>query len=223
MNKDFSKIITHLRKEKKISQKQVADDLGISQALLSHYEKGIRECGLDFIVKVADYYEVSTDYLLGRTTQRYSDIYDNKEELSEERKIAISQIANKRLIINTITIIYEYLIKAGSKRLSDLISNYLMLSIYNIFRLIYSSNQKNFANLFTIDKSSYKGYTQATLQIINSKIDASTNYENEAEYIKTCSNLSISPQTISDDYPDLASSIFNIIQKSENVIRKTIR
>ena len=67
MNSDFPRIITFLRKERGLSQKQVAADLGISQALLSHYEKGIRECGLDFLVKAADYFEVSCDYLLGRT------------------------------------------------------------------------------------------------------------------------------------------------------------
>ena len=49
MNKDFPRIITFLRKERGLSQKQVAGDMGISQALLSHYEKGIRECGLDFL------------------------------------------------------------------------------------------------------------------------------------------------------------------------------
>ena len=55
MNSEFSRIISLLRKERNISQKQAAADLGVSQALLSHYEKGIRECGLDFIVKAADY------------------------------------------------------------------------------------------------------------------------------------------------------------------------
>ncbi len=66
MNSEFPKIITEQRKLRKLSQKQVAADLGISQALLSHYEKGIRECGLDFVVKIADYYNVSCDLLLGR-------------------------------------------------------------------------------------------------------------------------------------------------------------
>ena len=59
MNSDFPRIITFLRKERGLSQKQVAADLEISQALLSHYEKGIRECGLDFLVRAADYFEVS--------------------------------------------------------------------------------------------------------------------------------------------------------------------
>lgn len=65
MNCEFPKIISNLRKSKGISQKQAAIDLGISQALLSHYEKGIRECGLDFLIKLADYYEVTCDELLG--------------------------------------------------------------------------------------------------------------------------------------------------------------
>ncbi len=66
MNASFHVTLSALRKERKITQKQAAADLGISQALLSHYEKGIRECGLDFLVRAADYYKVTTDYLLGR-------------------------------------------------------------------------------------------------------------------------------------------------------------
>ena len=50
-----------LRKEKGVTQRKAAEDLGVSQALLSHYEKGIRECGLDFVVRSADYYHVSCD------------------------------------------------------------------------------------------------------------------------------------------------------------------
>lgn len=67
MKSEFSRVITLLRKEKNISQKQAAAELGISQALLSHYENGIRECGLGFLVKCADFYGVSCDYLLGRS------------------------------------------------------------------------------------------------------------------------------------------------------------
>ena len=65
MNADFPRILTLLRKEKGISQKAAASDLGISQALLSHYEKGIRECGLDFLIKLSQYYDVTCDELLG--------------------------------------------------------------------------------------------------------------------------------------------------------------
>lgn len=65
LNCEFPKILSNLRKSRGISQKQAAIDLGVSQALLSHYEKGIRECGLDFLVQLSKYYDVSCDELLG--------------------------------------------------------------------------------------------------------------------------------------------------------------
>lgn len=70
-NSKFAAILSQLRKERGCSQKKAAADLGISQALLSHYEKGIRECGLDFVIKCSDYYGVTTDYLLGVSSNRY--------------------------------------------------------------------------------------------------------------------------------------------------------
>ena len=70
MNPDFSTILSNLRRESSLSQKKAADDLGISQALLSHYENGVREPKLEFIVRACDYYGVSTDYILGRTPER---------------------------------------------------------------------------------------------------------------------------------------------------------
>ena len=56
-----------LRRRKRVSQRQVAADLCISQALLSHYENGIREPGLNFVNRACAYYEVTADCLLGRT------------------------------------------------------------------------------------------------------------------------------------------------------------
>lgn len=52
VNDAFPRIITLLRKERGLSQKKAAEELQVSQALLSHYEKGIRECGLEFVVKL---------------------------------------------------------------------------------------------------------------------------------------------------------------------------
>lgn len=70
MERNFPIILCELRKEKGLSQKEAAAQLGISQALLSHYEKGIRECGQNFLIKVADFYDVTCDYLLGRTPEK---------------------------------------------------------------------------------------------------------------------------------------------------------
>ena len=67
MSRTFSEAMSALRHERGLSQRKAAAELRISQALLSHYENGAREPGLDFVVRVCDYYGVSADYLLGRS------------------------------------------------------------------------------------------------------------------------------------------------------------
>ena len=104
---EFNRIIKLLRKERGITQKQAAEDLGVSQALLSHYEKGIRECGLDFVVRVADYYNVSCDYLLGRSAER-NGMMLNADDLPNPDKMkdnvyhgSVLPTMNKKLISNS--------------------------------------------------------------------------------------------------------------------------
>ena len=65
MARGFSETMSELRRKKGASQRTAAADLGISQALLSHYENGAREPGLDFVCRACEYYGVSADYLLG--------------------------------------------------------------------------------------------------------------------------------------------------------------
>ena len=124
MNNDFPRIITFLRKERGLSQKQAAADLEISQALLSHYEKGIRECGLDFLIKVAEYYDVTTDYLLGRTLQRNNTsapVSENAEE-SNSGKISGSMVnqINRKVISNSCSVVYDLLAQIGYKKTDQL-------------------------------------------------------------------------------------------------------
>ena len=63
----FCEILADLRKKKGVSQRKAAADLHISQALLSHYENGAREPGLPFLCRACDYYDVTADYILGRS------------------------------------------------------------------------------------------------------------------------------------------------------------
>lgn len=67
MERNFPDTLSALRREKNISQRQAASELGISQALLSHYENGAREPGLNFVCRACDYYGVTADYMLCRT------------------------------------------------------------------------------------------------------------------------------------------------------------
>ncbi len=91
MESNFSQILSDLRKERKLSQKEVAAALGVSQALLSHYEKGIRECGLGFVVKAADFYGVTCDFLLRENSSRYGfeDMLSLFEDVPEDEELSI--------------------------------------------------------------------------------------------------------------------------------------
>jgi len=70
MKSELALILGKLRREKGLSQRQAAAELGVSQALLSHYENDAREPKLEFILKVCEYYSVTADYILGRTNER---------------------------------------------------------------------------------------------------------------------------------------------------------
>lgn len=59
--------IRSIRIDRGYTQKQIAEYLGISQNTYSQYEVGILNYPVDAIVLLADFYNVSTDYLLGRT------------------------------------------------------------------------------------------------------------------------------------------------------------
>lgn len=228
MNSDFPRIITLLRKERGLSQKQAALELGVSQALLSHYEKGIRECGLDFVIHIADYYDVSCDYLLGRTPDRQGatltleDLPDQQPRGEDSSKESTIITLNKKLIQNSINILYELLDEADNKGMTTEISSYIMVSVYKMIRTVYSSNPKNPQAMFSVSPEMYQGLATA-LQCILETSAARLSSGKTCDGFKGIENaeaLSLSPEIISKMYPDLAPSLYNLIQKTEERIKK---
>ena len=59
--------IKDLRKARRITQLKMAMDLNMSQNTISRYESGEREPGRAELIRIADYFHVSIDYLVGRT------------------------------------------------------------------------------------------------------------------------------------------------------------
>ncbi len=123
MRADLSKRLVGLRKERGLTQKQAAAKLGISQALLSHYEKGIRECGLDFLCTCADFYGVSTDYLLGRS--------DALPSTSAGESEGTKQRAQLLDAAGTLFDMYQSL---GSAELTSRFSLYMSVPVYMMAR-----------------------------------------------------------------------------------------
>ena len=62
--------LKQLRKERKISQLQLAFDLNMNQNTISRYENLERQADYETLIRFADYFGVSIDYLLGRTENR---------------------------------------------------------------------------------------------------------------------------------------------------------
>lgn len=121
----FAIILSQLRKERGISQKKAATDLGISQALLSHYEKGIRECGLDFVIKCSEYYGVTTDYLLGVSDSRTGVAPDSLSQLDDDEEHSVSTLAKATKYLLDISVASS---TESSKK--NYIYDYYMLSVY---------------------------------------------------------------------------------------------
>ena len=121
LNAEFSRTLSLLRQERGVSQRTAAGALGISQALLSHYENGIREPGLAFVVRACDYYGVSADFLLGRTLTRDGttiapeELYDLSDEKDNSMRGSVLALLSKKLLVNSVGMLFDLLGKTGSR------------------------------------------------------------------------------------------------------------
>ncbi len=154
----YSERIVELRTEKGLSQKAAAVDLGISQALLSHYEKGIREFNLDFLCRIAEYYNVTTDYVLGRTDSRTgldSSVLEDKEE---------DTIFNTKTIYRAAIMSHERM-NAGSSVAGE---NADILYAITIYRTLFAAAQKGYIpkRWFTIPPRHAQGFALAITESI---------------------------------------------------------
>lgn len=77
--------LKELRSERKISQQKFASDIGVAQNTVSNWEAGNRDPGTDMIVKIADYFGCTTDYLLGRSPLPQSEERETPSEEGEEK------------------------------------------------------------------------------------------------------------------------------------------
>lgn len=227
MSSEFPRILTLLRKELGVTQKKAAAELGISQALLSHYEKGIRECGLDFLVRCADFYDVSCDYLLGRTPDRQGstltveDIPEPDSMGKENRSIdGVLPVLNKKLIANSLNVLFDLLAKAGNRALTSEVSAFLMLSVYRMFRVVYSANPKNQQTMFRVPLSAADHYASAAMQIGagNAATLAGGYSIRDMQPVKNSEPLALTTENLAQTYPLFSSSLLNLIQQAESRI-----
>lgn len=157
MLSDFSRSLSLLRQERNISQRTAAADLGISQALLSHYENGIREPGLAFVVKACNYYNVSADFLLGRTLSRdgttivdADTLYDSSAEKDAVLRGSLLATLSKKLLSNCVSLLFELLGKTGNRVAIKGATDYLSGAIYVLYRHFYRADSSQNEGFFSM-------------------------------------------------------------------------
>ena len=212
---EFNRIIKLLRKERGITQKQAAEDLGVSQALLSHYEKGIRECGLDFVVRVADYYNVSCDYLLGRSAER------NGMMLSAEDLPNPEKMKDKKLISNSLNVLYAKIGQCHSKALTTEVSAYLMMAVAKMFRMLYSAEPHNASSMFSIEPHRWHGYSDAVMRMAEANVEALLDGQdvNGGEGVKDPACLAMTTESLTREFPLYTPSLLNLVKTSETHVK----
>ena len=77
---DFSIRLKQLRNDRHLTQVQVADRIGVTPAMISAYESDLKVPGLDTIIRLANLFGVTVDYLLCREDKRFIDISDLSDE-----------------------------------------------------------------------------------------------------------------------------------------------
>ena len=85
----FGERLKGLRKERNITQDELGTIIGLSGRAIGYYETGERFPPEDILNKIADYFDVTMDYLLGRPDRRDPTIIENLNSLSPEERSAV--------------------------------------------------------------------------------------------------------------------------------------
>ena len=92
----FANRVKKLRQRAQLTQQQLADELNITQAAITRYERGVQEPTRDVLIKMADFFNCSVDYLIGRTSKPGLEIREERDLPEEIRGIGIENVEIKK-------------------------------------------------------------------------------------------------------------------------------
>lgn len=215
MKEDFARTLALLRQERGISQRQAAAALGVSQALLSHYENGLREPGLNFVKKACDFYNVSADFMLGRTLSRDGTtiidadaLYDSSEERGNIMQGSVMATLARKLLANSIGVLFDLLGKLGNKQAIKGAANYLSTAVYILYRYLHqAAPDENSEGFFSVPESQFV----SGMPLVDM-------YFNESQYLEGiyCERKKgkfpdLSHDALSREYPGTYQSLLQIV------------
>lgn len=138
---NFGERLRFLRNEQQYSLRELAIKLGISHSALGKYERGERQPDFKTLEIIADYFNVSIDWLLGRTSDRNS---DSKIEHDISKKI--ESFKNELILSDELTF--------GGEPLSDAAKESLIESMEHIYKMTQRINKANTTQNKVDDSSS---------------------------------------------------------------------
>ncbi len=213
MASDFSRTLALLRREKRISQRTAAADLQVSQALLSHYENGLREPGLAFVVRAAEYYGVSCDYLLGRSLSRENGFLPPQTATDNTESTDAITVMYQKLISDSAALLLDAASRSGSPDLVRELSTYLSTVCYKLFRYLYQADSANPPEAFKTAPERFDALCDALMKLSELRI-------RYAAADGTADRPKLSLGTLSEQFPDTAQSMLTILQNTSDEIQK---
>ena len=214
---EFTRTLSLLRQERGVSQRTAAGDLGISQALLSHYENGIREPGLAFVVKACDYYHVSADVMLGRTLSRDGSMLTSEEVLKTAEPGNILQggimaTLQSKLLSGAVGVLFGLLGKLGDKGAINAAAAYLGSAVYQLYRHLYRSAGANEA-YFALDPAACTmGVADADMKLAENCYARGL----RAQVAQKAEFPDLSPEALTDAYPGRCQSLTQVLSTADN-------
>ena len=213
---EFSRTLSLLRQERGVSQRTAASDLGISQALLSHYENGIREPGLSFVVKACDYYHVSADFILGRTRSRDGSMLSSEEVLGAAEPGNILQgsvlaTLQSKLLAGAVGVLFGLLGKLGDKTAINAAAAYLGGAVYQLYRHLYRAAGANEA-YFALDPAACTmGTADADMKLEEVRYARAL----RAQAAKKAEFPDLSPEALTSNYPGRCQSLTQVLSTAD--------
>ena len=213
---EFSRTLSLLRQERGVSQRTAASDLGISQALLSHYENGIREPGLSFVVKACDYYHVSADFILGRTLSRDGSMLSSEEVLGAAEPGNILQgsvlaTLQSKLLSGAVGVLFGLLGKLGDKTAINTAAAYLGGAVYQLYRHLYRAAGANEA-YFALDPAACTmGTADADMKLEEVRYARAL----RAQAAKKAEFPDLSPEALTAGYPGRCQSLTQVLSTTD--------
>ncbi len=214
MSSDFSRTLALLRREKKISQRTAAGDLGVSQALLSHYENGLREPGLAFVVKAADYYGVSCDFLLGRSMAR-----DGSAVPVDRMDAGGASEGGGNKVVGAVSLLIDLAAKTGSMQLCKEVETYISLVVYKAYRYIYMADPSGVEAVFRAKREQFEYLCDAKIKEQELRIRTAAKGEEGFGISKEGLRYGMtSPNDIQGLYPEKAGMFLTVLQEVSDMI-----